>query len=248
MGCVDSALDESEKQRTKRRYFYITLLREPVARFLSEYRHVQRGATWKTSRHLCGGRPPTKEELPSCYSGPDWRHVTIEEFISCPHNLAVNRQTRMLADLTLVGCYNASFMSARERDVILLASAKENLRRMAFFGLCEYQKMSQYLFETSFHLNFLQPFVQLNETHSTFTAHKMSSDLLDKIKSLNRLDIELYEFSKQLLFERFRQMKSLDQNFEINYNNIGFSQKANKNEVPNEESSHITDILSDYVY
>ncbi|CAG2107900.1 unnamed protein product [Medioppia subpectinata] len=199
MGCVDNALDESERQRTKRRYFYITLLREPISRFLSEYRHVQRGATWKTSRHMCGGRVPTKDELPSCYAGTDWRDVTIEEFISCEHNLAINRQTRMLADLTLVDCYNKSFMSAKERDVILLASAKENLRRMAFFGLCEHQKISQYLFEMSFHLNFLQPFVQLNETHSTLTYSHLKPDLVNKIKRLNHLDIELYEFAKQLL-------------------------------------------------
>lgn len=32
--CVDNALDESEKVVTKRRYFYVTLLREPVGRFL----------------------------------------------------------------------------------------------------------------------------------------------------------------------------------------------------------------------
>ena len=248
MSCVDNALDESEKQRTKRRYFYITLLREPVSRFLSEYRHVQRGATWKTSRHLCGGRPPTKSELPPCYVGVDWRNVTIEQFVSCPHNLAINRQTRMLADLTLVGCYNTTFMSGKERDVILLASAKENLRRMAFFGLCEHQKISQYLFENSFHLNFLQPFVQLNETHSTLTANKLSADQLNKIKSLNHLDIELYEFAKQLLFERFKTLKNLDQNFEFNYNNLGISHQKSRNDNSNENSAQIEDILSDYQY
>ena len=29
----------------------------------------------------------------------DWMDVTLEEFMSCPFNLAVNRQTRMLADI-----------------------------------------------------------------------------------------------------------------------------------------------------
>lgn len=32
------------------RYYYITFLREPVARYISEFRHVQRGATWRASR------------------------------------------------------------------------------------------------------------------------------------------------------------------------------------------------------
>lgn len=56
-----------------RRYLYVSFLREPIRRFISEYKHVQRGATWKSSRHLCSGRPPTYEELPPCYKGPDWR-------------------------------------------------------------------------------------------------------------------------------------------------------------------------------
>lgn len=45
--CVDGKLDEIEGTQIKRRYFYITLLREPISRYLSEFRHVQRGATWK---------------------------------------------------------------------------------------------------------------------------------------------------------------------------------------------------------
>lgn len=53
--CVDEAMDETEgissiqSNSSHRRYFYITLLRNPVLRFLSEWRHVQRGATWKSS-------------------------------------------------------------------------------------------------------------------------------------------------------------------------------------------------------
>lgn len=61
--CVDDKLDEMEGHVAKRRYFYITLLREPVARYLSEFRHVQRGATWKGSRHYCKGRSATAKEV-----------------------------------------------------------------------------------------------------------------------------------------------------------------------------------------
>ena len=68
-GCVDQELDKNEGETAKRRYFYITLLRSPIPRYLSEFRHVQRGATWKNSRHFCLGRQATTEELPPCYSG-----------------------------------------------------------------------------------------------------------------------------------------------------------------------------------
>ena len=43
------------------RYFYLTMIREPLHRFLSEFRHVQRGATWKASRHSCDGRLATAQ-------------------------------------------------------------------------------------------------------------------------------------------------------------------------------------------
>uniref|UniRef100_A0A1S4GCK6 Heparan-sulfate 6-O-sulfotransferase n=1 Tax=Anopheles gambiae TaxID=7165 RepID=A0A1S4GCK6_ANOGA len=68
-GCVDQELDKNEGETAKRRYFYITLLREPIARYLSEFRHVQRGATWKNARHWCLGRHATPDELPPCYNG-----------------------------------------------------------------------------------------------------------------------------------------------------------------------------------
>jgi hypothetical protein len=32
----------------------------------------------------------------------DWAGVELEEFMQCEHNMAVNRQTRMLADLGTV--------------------------------------------------------------------------------------------------------------------------------------------------
>lgn len=63
------------------------------------------------------------------------------QFIACPHNVANNRQVKMLADLSIVGCYNSS-LSKTDRDRLMLASAKANLRKMPFFMLTEYQKVS----------------------------------------------------------------------------------------------------------
>ncbi|KAI5642282.1 sulfotransferase family domain-containing protein [Phthorimaea operculella] len=140
--CVGGELDRHEGSAVHRRYFYITLLREPVSRYLSEYRHVKRGATWKGSRHWCQGRTASGSEVPPCYTGDSWKGVTLQEFASCPWNLANNRQTRMLADLALVGCYNGTLRHrSAETDRVLLASAKRNLAAMAYFGLTEFQKV-----------------------------------------------------------------------------------------------------------
>lgn len=139
--CVDQELNKNEGKTISRRYFYITVLRQPIVRYLSEFRHVQRGATWKTSRHVCMGRQPTSSELPPCYTGDSWIGVNLEEFTNCDSNLATNRQTRMLSDLSLIGCYNKSTMTAHDRDRLMLASAKRNLATMSYFGLTEYQKV-----------------------------------------------------------------------------------------------------------
>ncbi|KAF2352031.1 Sulfotransferase [Trinorchestia longiramus] len=109
--CVDDTMNVLEASNIRRKYYYITFLRDPVHRFLSEFRHVKRGATWKNARLACGGRSATRtklanellsahnfqEEIGSCYDGAVWDHLTLEKFMSCPHNLAINRQTRMLA-------------------------------------------------------------------------------------------------------------------------------------------------------
>jgi hypothetical protein len=112
--------------------------------------------------------------------GFNWSGVTLNDFTSCPYNLAHDRQTRMLADLTLVGCkdmnyeegqppppqylcamtplvgcYNASALPTARRRAVLLRSAKQNLVNMAFFGLTERQEDTRYLFEKRFGVPFL---------------------------------------------------------------------------------------------
>ncbi|KAJ8030605.1 Heparan-sulfate 6-O-sulfotransferase 2 [Holothuria leucospilota] len=204
--CVPWYLNKKEGKITRRRYYYITMLRNPVERFISEWRHVYRGATWKASKHVCNGREPTPEELPSCYADhEDWTGVLLNEFLECPHNLASNRQVRMLADLSLVGCYNLSKYSKEERNAIMLESAKTNLRRLSYFGLTEFQKESQYIFEETFNLKFKTAFEQNNDTHAS--AEYISDEDRQRVVDENRLDVELYEYAKDLFFQRLTYME-----------------------------------------
>ncbi|XP_061546505.1 heparan-sulfate 6-O-sulfotransferase 3-B-like [Phycodurus eques] len=202
--CVPVVMNKRDKkssQKKKRNFYYITMLRDPVSRYLSEWKHVQRGATWKTAIHMCDGRPPTQDELPACYSGEDWTGVTLTDFMNCPSNLANNRQVRMLADLSLVGCYNMS-MNELERGRVLLASAKANLRNMAFYGLTEYQRKTQHLFERTFNLRFIRPFTQINSTRAAGVGINKKVQWL--IEGLNALDVELYEYAKELFLQRYQ--------------------------------------------
>ncbi|KAI6228162.1 Heparan-sulfate 6-O-sulfotransferase [Aphelenchoides besseyi] len=200
-GCVERAMDELEKQHQIRRYFYTTFLRNPIERFISEYRHVERGANWLRSRHICNGRRPTVFELPLCYDpSVGWKGVSLAEYLSCPYNLAFNRQTRMLADLSLVHCYDLSAMPLKNRERILLASAKNNLRNMAFFGIKERMADSQEMFERVFNLQFTQSLANWNKSKSADTV--VTPQQMKIIREHNHLDLELYNYAVKLFEKR----------------------------------------------
>jgi Sulfotransferase family len=130
-------------------------------------------------------------------TGNNWANVTLDEFMECHHNLAINRQTRMLANLSIVGCYNTTlFTDQKQRRSLLLESAIANLKQMAFFGLLENQSESQLLFERTFGVHFTSNFAQANATHAQ--EAEVTEDQLNRIIQLNWLDVQLYSYAKQL--------------------------------------------------
>ena len=148
------------------------------------------------------------ELFQSNFTGNDWSGVTLDEFTTCPHNLANNRQTRMLANLSLSGCYGSSPLTRTERDCIMLNSAKDNLAKMAFFGLTEYQVETQYLFEKTFGLKFYENFFQYSHTNAKNVV--VSTAQKNRILELNSLDIQLYDFAKKLFFVRLNAAQKED--------------------------------------
>lgn len=159
----------------------------------------------------CNGKSPTDIELPFCYTGESWEGVLLGEFLDCPHNLATNRQTRMLANLSLVNCYSANFTHSQTQD-ILLQSAKNNLLQLSHFSLKEYPAESQVLFEHIFNVKFVQPLDDLkpNTIHDTRDYfNSLKTNIQEKIYSANSLDIELYKFASELFFARYKYVLNL---------------------------------------
>ena len=111
----------------------------------------------------------------------------------------------MLSDLTLVGCYNLSVMPEKQRNKVLLESAKSNLKHMAFFGLTEFQRKTQYLFEKTFNMNFISPFTQYNTTRAS--SVEINEEIQKHIEGLNFLDMELYSYAKDLFLQRYQFMR-----------------------------------------
>ena len=81
----------------------------------------------------------------------------------------------------------------------MLESAKENLVKMRWFGLIEYQLASKELFEYSFQpLRFDIEFEKWDDTHSSAAIQDIPQKLIDEITRLNHLDAELYAFAREL--------------------------------------------------
>ena len=47
------------------------MLRSPVTRYLSEWRHVRRGNEWTSARLSCNGRQASLDEVPFCFSSKE---------------------------------------------------------------------------------------------------------------------------------------------------------------------------------
>ncbi|XP_071111768.1 heparan-sulfate 6-O-sulfotransferase 3-B-like [Haliotis cracherodii] len=206
--CVDGVIKKYAGGQVKHRHLYVTMVRDPLRRFLSEWRQVSdRGATWIGTQLICNGHAATKAELPPCFR-KNWRNVTLHDFMGCASNLGINRQTRMLANLSIVGCYNtsASGLTYDERHYLMLASAKENLRNMAFFGLTGHQELSQILFENTFNMKFVKTFKDV-PTSDTWSGRSVVSNVQrDKILFINRFDVMLYQYAKDLFFQRLQML------------------------------------------
>ena len=153
---------------------------------------------------------------------------------------ANNRQTRMLANLELVNCYNKTGMESEERDRIMLESAKENLLRMAFFGLTELQAKSEYVFQETFNLKFKVKFLQYRRYHASKIHDRISEADVKKIEELNHLDVKLYEFAKEVMNGRFEEVKGSDPDFEENFGRLA---RGEVNEIRNEHDEE-----DDYSY
>ena len=204
--CIPQILRSRKSQTRSNRIFYITWLRDPVERFLSEFGHVRRGATWKSAKHICNGKQYT---MPSCYKGTHWANVTLQDFLNCPHNLAINRQTRMVANMSSIGCYEGDFSRSNERKRALLRNAKKNLGSLAFIGRVEYQKGSQFVFESTFGLKFRRPFEQRTRQWGKNALQDLAPTEYKRIRSVNRLDLQLYDYAKELFFQRLHYFQTL---------------------------------------
>lgn len=71
---------------------------------------------------------------------------------------------------------------------------------MSYYKYNYYFQLNQYIFEETFNLRFAVTFTQHNTTLSAVYKSLLNAEELEKVKKINALDIELYNFAKHYLF------------------------------------------------
>jgi hypothetical protein len=120
----------------------------------------------------------------------------------------------MLADFSQIGCntlkcmemnYECSDELKNFNEQKILHSAKHSLLGLAFFGLAEEQKLSEYLFLKTFgedKFRFSEPIIDIKNTNAEKAINGEAGKYIERIKSRNNLDIDLYEFAKEIFYKR----------------------------------------------
>ncbi len=152
---------------------YITMLREPVARFFSAYYFLQRRPLHPMHRKVTTER------------------IGVEDFIRLtPHRQ--NLQCSLLAGVKNNGTC----------DERILEQAKENLvKSFSVVGICERFEESLMLIAKTFDWNV--PFYE-NRKVSKTRPPAVDPAAIEMIREHNRLDLELYDFGKNLFAENLR--------------------------------------------
>ncbi|MBL1210221.1 sulfotransferase family 2 domain-containing protein [Geminocystis sp. GBBB08] len=191
----------------------ITMLRDPLDRLIS---HIYFGQKWLSEN------PEFYEHLSDELSKTIniFQHSSLEEIVENPilNMYFSNVQSRHLGcELNLDTVRNApvkflGVLIGEEQDMnIVVAKAKERLDQMAIVGITERFNDSCDLICDFLNIKPPQIYPQLNVTSKQYklkTYDDISPELANKIREINKYDMEVYEYGKKI-FER--QMKIFEE-------------------------------------
>lgn len=173
----------------------VTMLRDPLTRVVSEYRHLMRD-------------PNTRHN--KTFINPN---LSLKEYVTNPQYafLATNYQVFMVA-----GSIRGSIFMDRtlEKGPLLsdearLALAKQRLEQYTFVGLTEQYEASIELLTYTFGWDTLPEIPHLNTAPSKTVLDDLDPETYRALVACNELDLELYRFAEELFAERYAQMRAM---------------------------------------
>jgi len=165
---------------------YVMLLRDPVERVISEYYHQER---------FFG---PDGSELPP-------QDVNLEDYVRNGMMLAWNGQVRYLLGAPEGPWPNYGPVSVSHDD---LEIAKANLREHFIIGLTERFDESLILLKKAFGWRTKDIVYRKQRVGNRPPKGEISRETIKLIEERNELDIQLYQFARQLFEERISQQDS----------------------------------------
>lgn len=182
-GHVGIGLHELLPQSSK----YITILRDPVDRLLSQYYHCCRGGL----------------------------AISIKDFVSMQPRFSYNLQTRFLSGFEfneqLKGAWDESYFFNVDSDyyrakctTAMLELAKHNLKENCYFGLTERFEESVLMFRQRLGWNWKNIWYIKTNIGTNRPDKEVDSDVLECLQKANELDIELYRYAKQKFEEQIK--------------------------------------------
>jgi hypothetical protein len=158
----------------------ITILREPVSRVRSFCQHVSEGK----SPYLLGTFPPD--------------HFDLDEFLGSGNRELCNLQARML--LSTGGCRSDEVIKSGSPEEVAARALDSLLNRIFAFGIQEFFDESVVLFADQ--LGWKKPWYRHLNVRNTGARLTFLPHQDERIRSLNAIDIGLYEAAKHVFLER----------------------------------------------
>ncbi|EOD33412.1 hypothetical protein EMIHUDRAFT_455818 [Emiliania huxleyi CCMP1516] len=196
---------------------YVTMLREPLARFLSEFYENYNGWEWQFGtpprvRHPCSELLAAREAAIAARGidrvSKGQYDSLFDAWISCPKNMAADRQSRAL---THAGAnrrkgfqLRRQFCGGGER---VGESRWHTLLQFSFFGLNEARCATEKLFEAQFGLRFANDAAGRGSGKhkvAKLTFEELSESQRERVAALNANDLLLYDEAVAVFRERLR--------------------------------------------
>lgn len=161
----------------KRHFVYFTMLRDPVDRVLSQYYYIK------------------EHQIHPLHN---WvKQMSLEQFLSDKHHvswrLTRNLQTQMAS-------------GTMEPENANLRKAKSNLRRyFTVIGITEMFDESLFMIKKALQWENVT-YNKKNTTKKRPTREEVPKHIIEKIKKMNKLDIALYNWAKENLEKRLKQL------------------------------------------
>jgi len=167
----------------------ITMLRDPITRTISHFRHNQRHEHGRWHKIVVS------------------QHMSLSDFVTSPDTFdaVVNAQVRQI-----VGGLRGNPCSYNDpeaySDETLLFLAKEKLEQYAWFGLQECFQESLLLLTHTFGWEQMKEIPKINVSPEPSGVDSITENEHALIVERTQLDSELYRFAKDLFLARFRQL------------------------------------------